>query len=259
MIEILKAAILGIVQGATEFLPVSSSGHLALLGKYLGYTDGTLMAVMMHGGTLLALIVFFRKELACIILSPFKKDSKNINLLLYLFIGSIPAGIVGILVMPYIEKVFDSTIVVGLCLVATGIILFLSGFAKGDKREMGFLTALFIGISQAFAILPGISRSGATISMGVYMGLDRRASANFSFLLAIPAILGAFIVEVGTVERDLINLPLILGTITSFVTSIFAIKFLLGFLRRRTLRPFSYYCFFVGLLVILLSIFSGII
>jgi len=252
--DILKAVILGIVQGATEFLPVSSSGHLALLGGFLGFEEGAFMATMMHAGTLLALVVYFREDIARIILSPFKKEIKYLKLLWFLILGSIPAVIFGVFLLHHIESIFDSPLIIGICLLFTGIILFISGFMKKKRSNMRFWDAILIGIGQAIAILPGVSRSGTTISTGTFLGLDRTVSATFSFLLAIPAIFGATILETSTVEGNSITSALLIGALASFVSSLVAIRFLLGFLKRATLRPFSYYCFVIGVLSILIAI-----
>jgi len=252
--DILKAVILGIVQGATEFLPVSSSGHLALLGGFLGFEEGALMATMMHAGTLLALVVYFREDIARIILSPFKKDIKYLKLSWFLILGSIPAVIFGLLLFPHIEGIFDSPLIIGICLIFTGIILFISGFMKKKKSNMRFWDAILIGIGQAIAILPGVSRSGTTISTGTFLGFSRTKSANFSFLLAIPAILGATVLEISSVKANSVTLPLLAGTLISFLSSLLAIRFLLAFLKKATLRPFSYYCFAIGVLSILTAL-----
>lgn len=252
--DILKAIILGIVQGVTEFLPISSSGHLALLGGFLGFEEGTLMATVMHVGTLLALIVYFRGDISRIVLSPFKRDVKYLKLLWFLILGTIPAVIFGVLLLHHIESIFDSPLLIGICLVFTGIILFLSGFMRRERKEIRFLDAILVGIGQAIAILPGVSRSGTTISTGTFLGLDRTVSANFSFLLAIPAILGAAVLEISSVEGSSITFALIVGAFVSFLTSLVAIRFLLAFLKKTTLRPFSYYCFAIGILSILIAL-----
>ncbi len=252
--DILKAIILGILQGATEFLPISSSGHLALLGGFLGFEEGAFMATMMHAGTLLALVVYFRQDISRIILSPFKRDIKSLNLLWFLILGSTPAVIFGVFLLHHIEAIFDSPLIIGICLLFTGIILFLSGFMRKDRKDIKFLDAILIGIAQAIAILPGVSRSGTTISTGTFLGLGRTVSATFSFLLAIPAIFGATILEISTVEGNSITPALLIGALASFVSSLIAIRFLLRFLKRATLRPFSYYCFVIGVLSILIGL-----
>lgn len=254
MMVFFKAIILGIVQGATEFLPISSSGHLAIIGGFLGFEEGTLMATMMHAGTLLALIVYFRDDLFRIILSPFKRDLEHLKLLGFLVLGCIPAVILGLFLFSHIEAIFDSPLIIGICLIVTAIILFVSGYMKGKRQNIRFIDAILIGVSQAIAILPGISRSGATISTGTFLGLSRTESARFSFLLAVPAILGATVLEISTVKWCSISLSLTLGLFISFITSLFAIKFLFVILERATLRPFSYYCFSVGVLSILFGL-----
>lgn len=250
----LKTILLGMVQGLTEFLPISSSAHLALIGSYLGFEEGTLMAVMMHTGTLLALIVYFRVDILRIILSPFKKDSEYLRLLGLLALGTVPAIIFGLFLSSLIERVFDSPLIIGLSLLTTGIILFISGFMRGSREDIKVKDSLSIGIAQAFAILPGISRSGITICTGSFLGLTRTRSANFSFLLAIPAILGATVYELSSVGFKKIDFSLIVGLAVSFIFSLLAIRFLLTFIRKATLRPFSYYCFAIGLF----SIFIGL-
>ncbi len=251
----LKTIILGIVQGLTEFLPISSSGHLALIGGYLGFEEGTLMATIMHTGTLIALLFYFRKDIIRLIMSPFKRDVEYLRLLGLLALGTVPAVLFGLLVSSRMEQIFDSPLVIGICLTITGMILFFSGFMSGERKNIRVIDSIMIGIAQAIAILPGISRSGITISTGTFIGIARVHSAHFSFLLAIPAILGATIFELSSVEIRSIGLPILVGLLASFISSLFAIRFLLGFLKRGTLRPFSYYCFAMGITSILIGLF----
>jgi undecaprenyl-diphosphatase len=259
--EFFKPVTLGIVQGLTEFLPVSSSGHLVILESIFHLKARLSLTVLMHSGSLLALLLFFAKDIGYILSSPFRRDKKNINLLIFIVIGTIPGALIGWLFNQKIESFFSSPLNVGVLLIVTGIILFLTGGVKDRKQEINKLTAFIIGLAQALAILPGISRSGATISTGIYLGVNREVSTRFSFLLSIPIIFGATLVELKhgfSSDASLSHLSVIAGIIASFAFSLFAIKFLLEFVKKHSLRPFSYYCFFVGIMTIV-STFTNLV
>ena len=247
--------ILGIVQGLTEFLPISSSAHLALLEQALGIQEKLQFTVLLHFGSLIALLVVMRKELKEIIVSIFCKH--EFNLCLCLIIGSIPAGIAGLLFNKKVELAFETPTVIAVCLIITGIILWLTRSIGSKKpKPITLLRALIIGIAQSIAILPGISRSGITIATGIYLGIERRESAKFSFLLAIIAILGASILELSpktlSLRSHLLQYPLfsILGFIASFVTSYFAIKLLLRVVKTQFFALFSLYCWVLGSIIL---------
>lgn len=250
---VLQAFILGAVQGLTEFLPVSSSGHLVIFQHLFGLTDTPLIFdVLVHIGTLVAVFIAFWQDVFEILKKPFSK-------LTYLIIvGIIPAGLAGYLLAPYFEATFKSLLVVGIGLIFTGVILRVSekyankNIGLKEEYETSYLDVIFIGLIQALAIIPGISRSGSTISAGLFAGLDRGFAARFSFLLSIPVILGAGIFEL----KDVIGvgipaanvLPYAIGVLSAAIFGYFAIKVVLNLVQKGNLSVFSYYCWAVAAL-----------
>ncbi|MEM6278516.1 MAG: undecaprenyl-diphosphate phosphatase [Verrucomicrobiota bacterium] len=257
----LEAVILGLVQGLTEFLPVSSSGHLVLTQKLLGVEDkGVTFEILVHFGTLLSVIIYFWKPLwrmVLAILPPFREEyAKERKTILYLFIASIPAAFVG---FSDLKDVFESTYekpaIVGLLLMVTGAVLFLPRLfpkRKGDS-EVGAKSAVIMGIGQAFAILPGISRSGSTIVSGMMAGVKSSAAAEFSFLMAIPAIAAATLLEARKLtEVDTALLaPYFAGALIAFLSGLGAIYSVLAAIRRGKFEYFGIYCLIAGLLAFL--------
>lgn len=257
--DILKVIILGIVQGLTEFLPVSSSGHLVLAAKLLNFhEEGVAFEVFVHLGTLLSVLIVFRKDVIKMILAPFQfisagfsRDDTKTYLFwdLYIIIGTIPAAIVGLSLKSRIETAFSNIPLVIVMLAITGTILLSSRYMPKKKTEMTTLKSFIIGIAQAFAILPGISRSGSTIVTGIFLGIDKEQSARFSFLLAIPAILGASVIKINDLYMmDNYSTPisyLILGAIISFIAGYFAIIWLLDIVKKGKLEWFAIYCYLI--------------
>lgn len=253
---ILIAIILGMVQGITEFLPISSSGHLVILQKFLGINEGQLtFNIFLHLGTLVPVIVIFKKDI--IEIFNFKKG-KN-HLLWLLFIGTIPAGFLGYLFKDFFEKLFSSPFITGFMLILTGFILFFSEKIKDlykNLEDFNSFNAVVVGLAQALAIIPGISRSGSTIASAIFQNLKKEEAARYSFLLSIPVIGGASILNLKELFSTNFSLqigwiPIIIGTFTAAGAGYFAIKYLLHILRNGSLVVFSYYCWFIGLLVIL--------
>ena len=255
----IEALILGIVQGLTEFLPVSSSGHLeivkALFGDTLVAEESMFMTVMMHGATALSTIVIFRKEIAEIFigLSQFKWNEQTI-FSVKIILSMIPAAFVGVVFNDQIEALFDGRILfVGFMLLLTALLLFLADKAKTTDKGVGYKAAIIIGISQAIAILPGISRSGATISTSVLLGVDRSKAARFSFLMVVPLILGKMV-------KDLLSsdftpsgqsfTPVAIGFIAAFITGLFACTWMIKIVKRSKLTYFAVYCAIVGIITI---------
>ena len=257
--NILKAIILGIIQGITEWLPVSSSGHLVIAQQLFDLEeDNVFFDVMLHVATLIVVLIVFREKIKKIIFSFFKKEpSYHKKLGYFIIIGTIPTAIIGLLFQDIFESMFDSLFPVGCMLLITGILLFGGESKKFEKKkEMTKLDSVFIGIAQGFAVAPGISRSGSTISTALFRGIDRDLAAKFSFLLFIPAMLGAAvgkIVEVDSSEIDVF--PILIGMIVAMVVGYFSLKLLLKIVRKRKLRIFSFYCWVVGILVIVYSQF----
>jgi undecaprenyl-diphosphatase len=270
----IQALVYGVIQGLTEFLPVSSSGHLVLVGSILGIeTVGVTLEVMVHFSTLLAVLIVYWKDIWEILVSLYqvvivrkkteitgkhKGHEGNVRFFFLLVIATVPAAVLGFLLKSGIEKVFELPIIAGVMLLVTGMVLFLvSRLSSGKKEgsELGFLHAVGIGMAQAVAILPGISRSGLTIASGLVSGLSREQAAKFSFLLSIPVILGATVLEL----KDMTSVglgaidpfSLVLSMIASFLSGLFAIKLLLKVLKSGNLKAFAYYCWIIGGIVIL--------
>ncbi|MCK4352220.1 undecaprenyl-diphosphate phosphatase [candidate division WOR-3 bacterium] len=241
---IFHSFILGIVQGLTEFFPISSSAHLALLEGIFGIKSKLTITVFLHFGSLIALIVVMWKDIKEIIIN-------DRRLILFLIIGSIPAGVFGLFLKDKVALIFESPFLIGIALVVTGIILWLTRNIKEKRKKIRLLDAILIGIAQAIAIVPGISRSGITISAGIYLGAERVQAAKFSFLLAIISILGANIIETkNIVLRELPILPIFIGIAVSFLVSYFAIKVLLRIVKRKGFSLFSLYCWALGFFVL---------
>ena len=261
----LHALILGIIQGLTEFLPVSSSGHLELAKAILQNKslpeEGLLFTVVVHGATALSTLIIFRKDVAEIVkgLFAFKKN-EELFFSLKVILSMIPAAAVGLLFNDEIEALFnEQVLLVGMMLIITGLLLFLADKAKSSEKGVSFANALLIGIAQAIAILPGISRSGATISTSVLLGIDRSKAARFSFLMVVPLILGKIASDLagGDISADSTQLtPLLIGFTAAFFTGLVACKWMLALVKNSQLKYFSYYCFAVGGAAILITLFA---
>jgi len=269
-LSLLEAVLLGIVQGLTEFLPISSSGHLVLGEFLLGVKfDDISFEVFLHFGTFLSVVIVFRRTIWSMLKAVWLKaklifvsdvalsQSEDWHLFLLIIAGSIPAGIAGVLFKNYVEKSFSSVIFVAVMLLFTGTVLLLTQFFKATRAKLTFSDALLVGLAQTLAMLPGISRSGLTISTGIFKGVERSKSAEFSFLLSLPAVLGACLLELREVlshANSCQDLKIYLtGAITAFVVGYLAIKFLLKVIRKGKFQYFAYYCFAVGLFFLIFS------
>ena len=272
--DIFQGIIIGIVQGLTEFLPVSSSAHLVFVQNLLGVEADLAFDTFLHLGTLIAVLWFFRydiiKMLSAWILSiedliqgrfkeGFYSDPYK-RLAWYVILGTIPVGIVGLLFEDSVDALFSGALYVpAFFLFVTGTILYLSQRMASGNVNLNNITkkeALWMGLGQACAILPGLSRSGTTIAAGLTIGLDKEFAAKFSFILSIPAILGAFILQAKDIGSGLdVNfLPVILGFIASVIAGYLAIKWMLDLIKNRSLDIFAYYCWIVGIVVFMGSI-----
>lgn len=252
----IQALFLGIVQGLTEFLPVSSSGHLVIFQHLFAIKEPPLaFDALVHWGTLVAVFIAFWDDIVKILKRPFSR------LTYFIIVGCIPAGLAGVLLQPLFEKAFESLLVVGIGLLITGLLLMASEkissqtiFGKG-VRETKLWDILFIGFIQAIAIIPGISRSGSTIAGGLLAGLDREFAARYSFLLSIPVILGAGVMQLkdlairGLPRQEL--LPYIIGPVAAAIFGFLAIKLVMKLVRGGKLSIFSYYCWLVGVLTLI--------
>lgn len=259
--DALIALVLGIVQGLTEWLPVSSSGHLVIAQELLGLTAGEnlLFDLVVHLGTILAVCVFFRKELGRIVLSMFtskERRDENSNALrrlgFLILLGTIPAGVVGVLLTERIEEIFDIRLV-GAALIVNAVMLLVSERfgAGGSKKAANAVDALVVGLFQAVAILPGISRSGSTIGGGMLRGLERETAAVFAFLLSVPTLLGAFAYGFATLDRFELDLGAsVIGFVAAFLTGLASIAYLLKAVRQKRLWVFAAYCLVIGAAVL---------
>lgn len=255
MESLLHALILGIVQGLTEFLPISSSGHLELARFFLNTDDGAadnlFMTVALHAATALSTVVVFRKEVWELIRGLFARRWNEENrFVLKIIISMVPATLVGLFFEDQISALFDRQIpLVSVMLLLTGVLLFLADRAGKNTGSVSYFQALIIGISQAIAILPGISRSGATISTAVMLGIDRERAARFSFLMVVPLILGKMILDLmdgGLEETSIQVVPLLTGFIAAFVTGAIACLWMIRLVRNSKLTYFSVYCFLIA-------------
>lgn len=268
----ITAIILGIVQGLTEFLPVSSSGHLVLFQNFLG--TGNIeqnyfaFDILVHFGTLISVIAAFYKDVVELIKEFFSfcgdlfkgKARENAGkpyrrLIVMLIIGTLPA-VLAVFVKDYIEAVYSSISVVGFSLLITAILLFLSDRVVVGRKDMGNATyknSLFVGVFQLFAILPGISRSGSTISAGIFSGFSREFAVKFSFLLAIPAVLGANLLNIFDMDFSEITAPYLVGMIFAAVSGFFAIKLVRYIAKKNKFGYFALYCAVLGLAVLVYS------
>ena len=254
--SIIEALVLGVVQGITEFLPVSSSGHLVLLQKIFGIEESALLFdTMVHVGTLAAVCTVLWKEIWAILKKPVQP------LTLYLIIATIPAVLFALLLKNRIEEAFVTGTFLGFCFLITSALLLLAEFlsknkAKKPGEQMKWHDAAIIGVSQAIAIVPGISRSGATISGALFRRFDRDFAAKFSFLLCIPAILGALVMQLkdiaGRTVSDSISVaPIIIGTLSAAVVGFFAVKFMIKIIREKSLLGFSIYTAVLGIFILI--------
>ncbi len=264
---LLEAIILGIVQGLTEPLPVSSSAHLVLLPALVPEFNHPSVAfdVLLHLGTLLAVVFFLRREIGELIISLLPAGTEggtvrgmdtgarnaNRRMILWLLIATMLTGVLGLLFKDRIESLFESAVTTACMLFVTGFLLFLSDRVKTNRRgkaEMNLADGIVLGLVQSVALIPGISRSGSTITFGIFRGLDRQTSARFSFLLSIPAIGGAAILK----SADLIRLGtadwpvMIAGFIAAAITGFLSLKLLFAMINKSGLAPFAYYCWLLG-------------
>ncbi len=242
--------ILGLLQGLTEFLPVSSSGHLVIVSSLLGVNEpGETFEIILHLGSLLAVLIFFRDKLFILIRALFDSSMKKERMMiLFVTVGTVPAVIAYVLFKDFIENAFDSPLMASSMLFVTGFVLLSTKLKQNGSKEMTLFSAILIGIAQSFAILPGISRSGSTISIGMLLGIKPSEAAEYSFLLVIPAIIGAVVLKFD----ELANLdPAMMGQygvglLVTFVSSLFAVYLVLELIKKGKFEYFAYYCFAAG-------------
>ena len=263
--EIIDAIILGIIQGLTEFLPVSSSGHLelgkAILGDHSVPKESLLFTVVLHFATALSTIVVFRKDIIEILKGLFTfKWNENTQFIAKIILSMIPAVVIGLFFEEQLEQLFGGNILlVGCMLMITAVLLFLADNAKDTNKKVSFKNAFVIGISQAIAMLPGISRSGATISTSVLLGNDKTKAARFSFLMVVPLILGKIAKDVlsGELTYESHNFTaLSIGFVAAFIAGLFACTWMIALVRKSKLSYFAIYCVIVGVVAIGFALFN---
>ncbi len=255
-----QGIILGLVQGLTEFLPISSSGHLVFAERLLNIKRGDVVfEVMVHMGTLIAVLIFFRKRILEIIVSIFAIGKKNktflenegLRMAWYLVLGTIPAVIFGFLFKDFLENSFSSIRWTSIEFLVTGAILIATVWAIDRGRNMNSKNSVIIGIAQAFAIIPAISRSGSTIAAGMFMGVSKEKAAEYSFLLSIPAIGGAAILELPNFMKlapsSTVMMTYLIGTLISAIVGYLSIAFLISVIRKGRFFYFGLYCIALGL------------
>ena len=273
----IEAIVLGLVQGLSEFLPISSSGHLALLQNLFEINEDKVIffAVLLHIGTLVSIFVVYHKDIYALIKELFllfkdlftgkglRIEEKPIRKLgIMIIVSSIPTAIMGLFFSDYIDKIFGSLTVIAICWIITGFILLFSEKLKNNKKEiegMKYRNAIFIGICQGLAIMPGISRSGSTIVGSLVTGLKREFAVEFAFLISIPAILGSAILEFpkaikAGIEPSTIG-PMIVGFLVAAISGYFAITTMIKIVSKQKMRYFSYYVWIIGLGTFIYSIF----
>lgn len=269
-----QAFILGVIQGLTEFLPISSSGHLVLSQRLFGLREPELFFdISVHLGTLIAVIIFFQKDIRSIIaslvtfiVSLFKKETRlsyvwedlNLRLTLLIVIGSVPTAFIGLMFSKIADQLFSSIFIVGCALIVTGVLLWITCLIKTEGKDIsGFSirNALTIGVAQGIAIIPGVSRSGSTIAVGLLLGLNRETSARYSFLLSIPAIAGAELLLSlkGIHGNAVFDMVTIIGMLTAGIVGYLALTLLVYIVKKGQIHLFSPYCWTVGLITLIVG------
>jgi len=259
--DVFQAIILGIIQGLTEFLPVSSSGHIEL-GSYLLETnpsDNLLFSIIVHGATALSTVIIFRKDILTLLRDLFRFTwNDSTRFISYIIISMVPVGVAGLLWEDKIEALFGGDVVfVSFMLLITATLLLISYFTPDRDGTVTAPKAFIIGLAQAIAILPGISRSGATITTALYLGIEKTRATRFSFLMVLPPILGATLLKV----KDFVEMgaapgsslaagPLVAGFLAAFISGLLACRWMIMIVRRGKLIYFAYYCYFIALLTL---------
>ena len=264
--DIINAIILGIIQGLTEFLPVSSSGHLelgkAILGDNSIPEESLLFTVVLHFATALSTMVVFRKDILDLIKGILKFEwNEDLQFISKIIVSMIPAVIVGLFFEEQLEQLFGGNILlVGCMLIVTAVLLFLADKAKDTNKKVTFKNAFIIGVSQAIAMLPGISRSGATISTSVLLGNDKTKAARFSFLMVVPLIFGKIAKDI--MDGDLTYnsgtfASLSIGFVAAFIAGLFACTWMITLVKKSKLSYFAIYCLIVGIIAIIVSLLNS--
>jgi len=264
--DLIEAFILGLVQGVTEFLPISSSGHLRLASALLGQDlePDLLFDLIVHFGTLFSIFIYFRERLGKLILSVFRviqapfasfRDWDNdyeLRFNTYILVSMIPAGIAGFTIRGHVEGVFANPVGISSMFMVTGLMLYATKFCAEGEKGLTLKNTFIVGLAQALALLPGISRSGATISMAVYLGIRREDIANFTFIMMIPVVAGATLLDLLKLNTtglpDGMLWPLIIGFFTALISGYYALKYLIILFKSKGIHYFAWYCWAVGIM-----------
>ncbi len=255
MASVIETVILGIIQGLTEWLPVSSSGHLAVAKEFLGWQPPIIFFVLLHVATLFVVVAFFRKDIMSVLKAIVRRDFKSEEGMLAIFIilGTVPTAVIGYAFQNILKSFFDNLFVVGGALLATGVLLFVSE-RRGSNSPLRLLDAILVGVAQGVAIIPGVSRSGATISTGLARGMKRETAFRFSFLLSIPAVLGATVAELGdlgSLASSVDIFAVVAGMVVSMVVGYLSLKVLQKMVVQQRFHWFAFYCWAAGSFVII--------
>lgn len=265
-LRLIDILILGVVQGITEWLPISSSGHLAIIQNSLGLRKEEnpliFLDIMLHVGTLCVVLVAFRKDIAKIVKAVVRLDFKTEEgkLALFILVGSVPTALISFALYPIFESFFENLLAVGVALLVTGFFLFASKRGKNNK-ELGYLDSFVIGVAQGIAFIPGISRSGVTIATGLLRGVEKEKVFRYSFLLYIPAVMGtaiaSTIMEFRNSSMQDIYVPAILfGVITSMILGYISLKLLQRIVMKEKFHLFAYYCWILGAIIVFSHLFN---
>jgi undecaprenyl-diphosphatase len=264
-VDFLRAVVLGLIQGLTEFLPISSSAHLAIFPKFFGWDDpGAAYTAVIQIGTELAVVLYFWRDIWTIgsgwvrgVFSREAREAPEWRMGWFVIIGSLPIVVLGLLLQDLIDKEFRNLWVIGTTLIVLGVVLGIAervGRKSSPIENLTMRHAILLGVAQAGALVPGVSRSGATISMGLFLGYERAAATRYAFLLAIPAVVGAGVYKLKDIggENDYGVGPTIVGTVVSFVVGLAVIHWLLRYVSTRSYTPFVFYRIGLGSLVLVL-------
>ncbi len=247
----IKTILLGVVQGLTEFLPVSSSGHLAILEHYFKIEEPVVMAAFLHLGTFMATVIYFRKPLAELIAGVFKRDRDSLWYLLFIVLANIPIGLFALFFRSTIESTFSDLKIIAVFLGLSGLFVLLTALISRGAKKVGLVQTVIIGFGQMFAVFPGLSRSGLTISSAMFSGVEPVQAFKFSFIMSLPAILGANLLELKGGSGFGHPVEMFAGLLVSLVVGLVALRLLSGLVKKH-FYIFGFYCLLISALMLLL-------
>jgi undecaprenyl-diphosphatase len=253
--DLVQTLILAIIQGVTEWLPISSSGHLAIAQAYFNLKPSVAFSVMLHVGTLLVVLIAFRNDLTKILKALTQLDYKTNEgkLAVLIAVGNVPTALIGFLFREVFKSFFDKPLVIGTAFIGTGCILYVSRYGR-NSGEVSFSDAFLIGVAQGIALIPGVSRSGITIATGLISGVKKEEAFKFSFLLSIPAVIGALILESGNLlTREINELAVTFGVMISIIVGYVSLKLLRKLLLRERFHQFAFYCWLLGVILVAMT------